>query len=83
MNYFLDMLHMFCPYFFPVTCLFAKTTIGLTDFRKGKVLILKWDILKERLNCKKTTKAKQNENLKAKPKTPSQLPDQGDCIIPA
>lgn len=85
MNYFLDMLHMFCPYFFPVTCLSAKTTISLIDFRKGKVLILKWDILKERLNCKKkkqTTKAKQNKNLKKTPKKTSQLPDQGDCIYP-
>lgn len=40
MNYFLDMLHMFCPYIFPITCLSAKTTISLIDFRKGKVLIL-------------------------------------------
>lgn len=43
MNYFLDVLHMFCPYIFPVTSLSAKTTISLIDFRKGKVLILKWN----------------------------------------
>lgn len=67
MNYFLDMLHMFCPYFFPVTCLSAKTTISLIDFRKGKVLILKWDILKERLNCKKK-KTNHQSKTKQKPK---------------
>lgn len=83
MNYFLDMLHMFCPYFFPVTCLSAKTTISLIDFRKGKVLILKWDILKERLNSKKNHQSKTKQKPKSKPPNPAQLPDQGDGIVPA
>lgn len=48
---------------FPVTCLSAKTTISLIDFRKGKVLILKWDILKERLKCKKKTRRQSKTKI--------------------
>lgn len=54
MKYFLDTMKMCCPYFFPVTSYSAKTTIRLINSRKGKVLILEWGNLKERLKAKKT-----------------------------
>lgn len=53
-------LHMCCPYIFPVTCLSAKTTNSLINSRKGEVLVMEWDILKERLNCRKTYSCKMN-----------------------
>lgn len=78
---------MCCPYFFPVACLSAKMAISLIYSRKGKVLILEWDIYEKRLNCKQHPPIKTQNKTKNPTRTETPLTTrpsyQVDCIIPA